>query len=418
MKVHYLAGWFLLLCFLFSSNTWGQEKYFEEGLSKGRKRGDFYVASIGKGRPPSWDKLTDYAYKNNYVIGEKVTKEINRFGDKELVIDAFSFLPLSEYPAYVLEKVTTDGLTINDLKQKGLCWIYDERQGKFGKLTDVLWSGRIVEGLLDGSGQALWYNSEYKLFIEFKCEFQRGIPLGTCKFSDYLRDREKPMEIKSGDYNGIIVGKMNEGLASFHLINDNSLYGFVNSNGEMAIAPQFKKVINDFTNGRAEVVNKEDQEIIIDKAGNYIDLTAHQKQLVAQKKERERQEELKKQQEAKERELAQKQEEQERKRQAEQHEKWRVEQCRKALPGDKIYYKINWERDEGILWSHNWKSYTMYVTCFVEENVNNGERLKIRVGAVNSSSSRFYETPVIDGIEYHKGDIIWIKPLKDPGWDF
>jgi len=419
MKKQQFAGWLLLMCLMLSTNAWSQDKYFEEGLSKGRKKGDFYVASIGKGRPPSWDKLTDYAYKHHYLIGNKHTKEVNRFGDKELVIDAFNFLPLDEFPSYVLEKVTNGGFTINDLKQKGNCWIYDNKLGKFGKLNDVFWSGAIVDGLLDGKGQALWYNSDVKLFILFNCEFQRGIPLGTCNFNDYLRNREKPMEIDRGNYTGIIVGKMSEGLAYFKSINDNGLYGFVNSNGGMAIAPQFKNVVKEFSNGKAEVVNKDNQEIIIDKTGNYVDLTANQKRLIAEQKERERQEELKKQQEEKQRELARKQEQQERERQAIEHEKWRREKLKSARPGDKIYYIAGYTYQDNFLWwTIRSENFNMRVTCFIEQNIDNGERLQVRVGDVSSSSSEHYKTPKIDGIEYRKGDVLWIKPFEDRGWDF
>ena len=60
--------------------------------------------------------------------------------------------------------------------------------------------------------------------------------------------------------------------------------------------------------------------------------------------------------------------------------------------------------------------YSMRIICFVEQNVNEGERLQIRVGSVESTDRDRYSTPVIDGIEYRKGDVIWIKPLYDSKW--
>ena len=95
----------------------------------------------------------------------------------------------------------------------------------------------------------------------------------------------------------------------------------------------------------------------------------------------------------------------------------RVEKFRHAQPGDKVYYSQDFTHTESFLlfFSHS-TGYSMAVVCFVEQNVNNGERLQIRVGSVKSSNSNYYSTPVIDGMEYHKGDVLWIKPLNDKRW--
>ena len=58
--------------------------------------------------------------------------------------------------------------------------------------------------------------------------------------------------------------------------------------------------------------------------------------------------------------------------------------------------------------------YKMMIICFVEKVL--GDKMQVRVGTVSSSNKKEYATPVINGVEYQKGDIIWIKPLNDSNW--
>ena len=106
-------------------------------------------------------------------------------------------------------------------------------------------------------------------------------------------------------------------------------------------------------------------------------------------------------------------------------EKERLNRIKNAREGDKICYVQNrvsvYDDREyffGFLTSGSRKevNYSMKVICFVEKNA--GDRLQVRVGTVSSSNKREYATPVIDGVEYQKGDILWIKPLKDDNWFF
>ena len=97
-------------------------------------------------------------------------------------------------------------------------------------------------------------------------------------------------------------------------------------------------------------------------------------------------------------------------------EKRRVAAFKNAQPGDKVYYSQDYEWSSGGWFFRSSGRYSMRIICFVEQNVNEGERLQIRVGSVESTDRDRYSTPVIDGIEYRKGDVIWIKPLYDSKW--
>ncbi len=123
----------------------------------------------------------------------------------------------------------------------------------------------------------------------------------------------------------------------------------------------------------------------------------------------------KEKQEAKRREIAQKQQEAERQRLAAQAEKIRVEKFKKCQPGDIVYYskKRSWE--EGILFFKSAKEASCEIVCYVEKNVNNGERVQVRVADVKRSGDKYLEA-VIDGVEFRRDEVKWIRPLQNKNW--
>lgn len=183
----------------------------------------------------------------------------------------------------------------------------------------------------------------------------------------------------------------------------------------MLIYPSYETVINDFKDGRAEVMHN-GKEIVIGTDGGFIEYTARQKQIDAEEEMKAKLAEMKRLQEAKQREIERKQKAIEEERLRQEAEKRRVAAFKKAQPGDKVYYSQDYEWSSGGWFFRSSGRYSMRIICFVEQNVNEGERLQIRVGSVESTDRDRYSTPVIDGIEYRKGDVIWIKPLYDSKW--
>lgn len=410
MKRVYLLFLSIFLCM----TSFAQEKQFNEALNKGRRPRSFYCYKNEKGKGFSLDKLEKYAKSKNYLIGSYTTKEIKRFGDWDTAVEEFYFLPESEYPAYVFEFASVGtNYGFKDLKQGEIYWIYDPKTASRFKKT-LMWTGSLENGKLMGKGATFDYPDDLKYFITINGEFQQGLPIGKAVVKRFVRDERHPEKVSFDVKLEITVGKLSDGMASFS--DSGGKWGFVNANGEVVVAPTYDSVVKDFSNGRAEVVSN-GKEIIIGKSGNYIDLTSRQKQLDAQQKAKEQQEELKRQQEERRKELARRQEEAERQRRAAEAEKVRLEKFRTCMPGDRVFFSQEWEHTERfLLFFEDKHNYTMRVVCFVEQNVNNGERLQIRVGSVESSNSNYYSTPKIDGIEYRKGDVLWIKPLKDNRW--
>ena len=393
---------------------------FQAGLTEGRKRGAFYLADNKSGKTTSVEKMFKYASEHNYVVGKYATRTVDKFGDKAYAVDWLEFLPQEMYREYIYETLTTpsDPSYANITQShKGSCYVYND--SKFTRLDNVYWTGEIVDGMLSGSGFGFHggnSNPGAGTYAFISGAFQSGLPKGdsTCKFYAFDSHNSNPKEAKeSGSYQ-VTVGELHEGMASYCV--PSGKFGFVKSDGTITIQPTYELVIKDFSNGKAEV-SKDGQEIIIGETGNMIDLTAKQKQIDAAQKAKEQQEALQKEQEKQRQEIAQRQKRIEEQRQAEEREKYRQEKLRKCQPGDKIYYSKDYHSRETFLgYTISRSSWTMRVVCFVEQNVNNGERLQIRVGSVESNNDDHYTTPEIDGMKYNKGDVFWIKPLNNSGW--
>ena len=400
-----------MLLSLFIIGSSAQDKLFQEGLSKGRARKHFYYARNNKGKGLSLDNMKKYANSHDYLIGHYTTKEIERFGDKDTAIDAFFFLPKKDYPSFVFEcAIGNKTINLSDLSKTGSCWLFIN--GNFCKY-DMKWSGSVIDGKLDGEGIGFFISEDEKTYLVTSGKFQNGMPLGSFQVEKYWYNRNNPEKVSFSNISSVKVNKLQEGLASF--TTEGGKWGFVSQDGEIAVKPIYASVIKEFTNGRAEVLS-EGREIVIGKTGNYIGLTDNQKRIEAQQKAKEEQERLRAEQERKQKEIADKQRRIEQERLKAEAEKRRLAKFRSAMPGDKVYYSQEWTHtDNWIFWSDKTK-YTMRVVCFVEQNVNNGERLQIRVAHVESSNSRHYSTPKIDGVELRKGDVLWIKPLNDHSW--
>lgn len=389
-------------------------KLINEALQRGRQAKKFYEFQNTKGKVLNPEKVIGEARSEGFIIGNYTTKNVARFGDVSTTIITMSFIPRAEYPEYVFEHVKTQTSTSYEFSnlKSGICWLFTNIN--FIKFDNAYWTGNINNGRLHGKGIAFIYGKDHSRFIYVNGEFQNGIPLGTLQIFIYSFNSKQPEKVEFINSGSANVGQFHDDLAKFSL--NGGKWGFVNNEGTIAISPTYESVIKDFSNGRAEV-SKDGQEIIIGKTGNMIDLTGKQKQIDAAKKAKEQQEALQKEQERQRQEIAQRQKRIEEERQAEEREKYRKEKIRKCQPGDKIYYSKDYsERKTFFGHTYSYSTWTMRVVCFVEQNLNNGERLQIRVGNVESSNSDHYTTPEIDGMKYSKGDVFWIKPMNDSRW--
>lgn len=379
-----------------------QEKLFREGYERGRTAKTFYYGRNTKSKGLTLDKVKDYASKHNYILGHYTTKEIERFGDSQTVLDQFNFIHKSEYDKFVFECAPYNNVNYDALRQMGDCLIYEN--GKFVKLSYVKWSGSLVNGMLDGRGTAFQNFPYSKTYYYMSGEFQKGLPLGDISILCFKVDDKDPENVSFSQIATLTVGKLSDNLAKF--CEKSGKWGFVASDGTIAIPRNYDSVVKDFYNGKAEVVHN-GKEILISKTGTNMGLTEKQKKLDAAEK-------LRKEQEKRNREIAQRQEQIANQRARDLAERNRKERIRNCKRGDRIIFHDFEGWLEGLIFKTS-HGMSWDIICYVEENINNGERLKVIVGTIQTSGDR-YVKPTVNGVEFRENTIHYIEPLYDEKW--
>lgn len=402
-------------------NSW-EDRHFIQALYSQQNKNikDYYTVTNDDKKNISIEKLVNYCNKHNYLYKKDYkTDKIKKFGSSVDIVSEFYFLPKLYYPFYVFAWTDRKSVSHTSLTKNGSVYFYLPSENNFVILERALWSGDVVDGMLDGTGSGIFKKDE-NTYLYFSGQFKKGIPQGeiihriidtnTSSWGYTKEEARKNNDRRGGiDYYSIEIGEWNEGLAPYR-VPGNGNYGLLSSRDNtlsIAFPPTYSSFVTGYSNGKATVM-KGNEEIIIDQQGNFIDYSAKQK-----KQNQLRAEEKKK------KELADRQAQIERERQAKEAEKRRVEKFRNARPGDRVYYSKDYVKYGMTLFGmplESNKSYTMRIVCFVEQNVDNGERLQIRVGSVESSRSDLYTTPEIDGIKYKENDVLWIKPLNDNKW--
>ncbi len=267
-------------------NAMSQDKLFEAALKEGRSRGAFFVAKNEKGKATSVEKMRKYASEHNYIVGEYTERTVDKFGDKASAVNTFEFLPLDMYREYIYETLTSSSRpSFSEVTQlhKGSCYVF--MNDEFKRLDNIYWTGKVVDGMIDGKGfgfQAGKPNADAGIFSFINGTFQKGLPNGesSCSFYTFNSHNDKPKQAISAGTHTAYVGELKEGLAYFR--GENGKYGFVKNDGSIVVMPAYDRVLKDYINGKAEVVDAQKGEIIIDTKGAFVDLTDRQKEANAE----------------------------------------------------------------------------------------------------------------------------------------
>ena len=278
-----MKQFFLILTFLvLSLECVAQEKEFNEAIAHGRSPKQFYCVYNPKKKSLIEAEFENYALKHNYIIGHSRSFTKDRFGEKVRALSEFAFMPKDEYPKFAWEHVNSS-YPYSSLKE-GTCLIYTN--SRFNNFK-VLWTGSVENGKLNGKGTVFFFNDRKDSFFYSNGEFRQGTPYGS--FVLYASKGTENMDfVKITEFQ---VGDFSDGMASFRISGN---YGFITSDGNIAIQPTYERVIKNFSNGRAEVF-ADGKERIIGKNGNFIDYTDHQKALDQAAADKKRREELAKQ---------------------------------------------------------------------------------------------------------------------------
>ncbi len=255
-----------------------QKKLFQKALAEGRQPNRFYLLRNEKSKMVRLKDLMEYAEENGYIVGKSSGKEISRFGDVDVSIATLEFLPIKEFESYIYYNLNpTQKIDFSQIINQGTAYAFMgwDSSIPFKKIENVNWSGRVSNGRLEGEGVGYVRNGTDRItYVVGK--FEEGFPVEKTTTYIYKLNGKLDTYKSSGMESATTtVGKMNDGMA---VIEKNGNFGFVNSNGEVAITPKYKKVLQDFWEGQAIVIEN-NKEIIINQKGAFVDYSPHQKQL-------------------------------------------------------------------------------------------------------------------------------------------
>ncbi len=266
----------LLLTFLSPALLlYGQKKECEAAINAGREKDQFYVAyNTSKGKLIPKEAVLKYCENNGYTVGDIKTKVMARAGGYVYNVTSFEFLPEKEKHEYIFYKEfgnAVAGVSFESLTSTGKCYKFTPDGASIE--SEIKWSGSIKDGAIDGKGVGLIMHFRDQGMDIVSGTFRNGFPVSKTYFGS-VRHTVANNKLIITDYKlyEITFGNMSDGLASM-VVAGEELYGFVNPDGKIVIPKQFKTVVKDFVNGTAEVVNKDDEEIIIDKSGTFVDYT-------------------------------------------------------------------------------------------------------------------------------------------------
>ena len=265
---------------------YAQDKLFKEALSQQRPTGCWYRWENTKDKQIKMEKVQAYAQKNNLLLGKTTTKEVGRFGDIAVSAHTVEFIPPEEIPAYIIENILDKKTSVAYMTSKGAALVVDNpsKQQYFKWVNDIIWSGKVVDGRIDGNGKG-GKQIDATNYIAFEGTFKRGIPQGTVKFYTYQASTKyeyyssKRRSDRSEDF-----GTMNDGMTWFKgAERENSIYysyGFIDENGRVVAKPVYESV-TDYNNGKA-IVTINNVRFDIDKQGNVTGLSEGQKNVTVQ----------------------------------------------------------------------------------------------------------------------------------------
>ena len=197
-KKYFVFSLFVFVIFNFCS--FAQEKLFTEALNKGRQETDTYywsVPELKKGVNLD-DDVKAYAKANDICIlsYNYEMKKKGKFYDSYYT--ECWFLPNSEIVEYVYSNVRKASIIPNmppfsQLKRKADGWSprwytakYMLKYGNawFFVLQEMLWSGNVVDGLIDGTGVGVYTDRDKNIHI-LSGTFKNGFPVGEYSSCSY-----------------------------------------------------------------------------------------------------------------------------------------------------------------------------------------------------------------------------------------
>lgn len=396
---------------MLSAQAQGLDAFFDKAIRNGRSNnGKGSYSAKFENKNILVDNVLRFMQKKGYILTDNYsTRRMMRFGTYVKAMGEVNFILRSELESFIANTPQTNTI--------GKAIIYPNSRKE---IVDVYWAGGVKNGWISGNG--IGYTKLNNNMYIIKGNFSEGMPYGNCEivtatpsfsYVGSLVGKLGSIDRKTVKYS---VGDLNNGYRSLYMYGK---YGFINSQGNIIVSCRYGKIVQEFNSAGYAIVTDPsdgDQEIKINTNGTKLGYSDNQLKINEEKRLAKIAEEKRIAEENKRKEEERIRKERERILAEARAEEIRKERIRNAKEGDKIYYEQQYVWESGFWIFKEQGNYTMKVVCFVEKNVDNGERLQIRVGRVESTSNNHYTTPEIDGIKYYQGDVIWIFPLRDRNW--
>lgn len=265
-------------------------------------------------------------------------------------------------------------------------------------INNFKWSGEVVDGMINGNGTGFAKNGKKYYYVNGS--FVNGFPFGDVVFQELNSATDDLNEVKPVEYK-FEFGERSEGMV-FVRIKNHYNYSLINEQGNCIAFEKYREVLKPFENGYAEVF-KDGKEIIIDKTGEFVDYTAHQKELDKAEAEAAEQERIA----AQKAELARK-------------NQTRIEEINKEMENLKEQLKNlamdEWKRSNLVGKQIYWKETITYEIS----NGNQGLVLNLLSSALGANKVS-YEVTYGAVVESYIGStackaIITVTEINDPNW--
>lgn len=118
-------------------------------------------------------------------VGRVACIDIQKFGDTKRIVYKFEFAPPENTINIIFNQLKSTNVTYSQLKSRGtaIClrkhWdgMYDVETLSLSRIDDLLWSGTIVDGFINGTGAGIVHRPA-EGYVYIQGTFSRGIPSG------------------------------------------------------------------------------------------------------------------------------------------------------------------------------------------------------------------------------------------------
>lgn len=186
----------------------------KNALKVGPNSDGYYHIDNPKDKVVTLDELKQYISSQGYYYLNGASKKLDRFGSLIYAFSYVNFIDINNYQTYVFRRLSYDQTPLSALSKKGTVFLQeDEKRYKpvfifkvfddyvpwLHRYDNVLWSGNVVDGYIDGTGTGLII-LDGGVYKTFRGTYKRGIPASDITSKSVTREnpRSNPF-IKSED---------------------------------------------------------------------------------------------------------------------------------------------------------------------------------------------------------------------------